>query len=108
MCLPHLERSLHAGRRKHIHQFSDELVRVEQIAGKEERYPETSLEQLRSSDLEVILLSSEPYPFKEKDAEEIERITNKKVINVDGEISSWYGSRMLRIASYVQELKKKI
>lgn len=78
------------------------------VARKEDRYPETSLEQLRSSDLEIILLSSEPYPFKEKDVEEIEGITNKKVIRTDGEIWSWYGSRMLRIADYVKELKKKI
>lgn len=59
-------------------------------------------------EVDHIFLSSEPYPFKEKDVEEIERITNKKVNCVDGEIFSWYGSRMLRIADYMKELKRKV
>ena len=45
---------------------------------------------------EIILLSSEPYPFKQKSIEEFKQILpNSEVEIVDGELYSWYGSRML-------------
>ena len=42
-----------------------------------------------------------PYPFKEKDIEEIKQIFPKaKVILVDGEMFSWYGSRLIHSPKY--------
>lgn len=58
------------------------------------RYPEISLETLKDSRADVILLSSEPFPFREKHVEEVEKETQKPVLLVDGEAFSWYGSRM--------------
>ena len=74
------------------------------------RYPEVKIEKLRQEgDPEIIFLSSEPYPFKEEDAFEIGRFTHHaKVIYVDGEMFSWYGSRMLKAFAYFQILHKNL
>lgn len=69
------------------------------------RYPELSAEDLRRLDPDVVLLSSEPYPFQEKNIEEIQAILpNSKIMLVDGEMFSWYGSRLLYAAEYFSTL----
>lgn len=69
-----------------------------------ERYPEVSLER-ENKDVELVLLSSEPYPFKEK---HIEALTpyypNAKLLLVDGEAFSWYGSRLSVAFKYFKTL----
>jgi len=69
------------------------------------RYPQTNLEEIKLLKPEYILLSSEPYPFKDKHIDEISKtIQNCKVILVDGEAFSWYGSRLLKKTEYLKEL----
>jgi len=76
---------------------------------KEERYPVLILEQLKTSNCELILLSSEPYPFAEKHILEIqEAVPNGKVMLVDGEMFSWYGSRLVKAVQYFFEFQKQI
>lgn len=71
------------------------------------RYPEVDLEELVNVD--CILLSSEPYPFKEKHIEEIQLVHPKaKIILVDGEYFSWYGSRLINAPKYFQNLINEI
>ncbi|MEO6882545.1 MAG: helical backbone metal receptor [Bacteroidia bacterium] len=71
------------------------------------RYPEISAEQLKAANPEIILLSSEPYPFKEKHIEEFKLICPQaKIKIVDGELFSWYGSRLLESPAYFAELIK--
>ena len=71
----------------------------------QERYPEINAEQLAKANPEIILLSSEPYPFKEKHIQEFKAICpNAKVLIVDGEIFSWYGSRLLQAPVYFKQL----
>lgn len=71
-----------------------------------ERYPELD-EHLVETD--VILLSSEPYPFKEADVKYMkEKFPNSFVKIVDGEIFSWYGSRLLMAPAYFRDLKEEI
>src|SRR5690606_16513662 len=54
------------------------------------RYPEVSLEQLQQANPRLILLSSEPYPFKEKHIAEFQaRCPQALVKVVDGEMFSW-------------------
>lgn len=65
-----------------------------------ERYPSITLDEMRENESEYILLSSEPYPFKEKHLLEIKNATGKKVLLVDGELFSWYGSRLLKAWDY--------
>ncbi len=60
------------------------------------RYPEIEEADLRKRYPDLILLSSEPYPFKDKHLEELREICPAADIQlVDGEWFSWYGSRML-------------
>jgi ABC-type Fe3+-hydroxamate transport system substrate-binding protein len=66
-----------------------------------ERYPELSIEEINKLSPEIILLSSEPFPFQQKNIEELQLITPKtKILLVDGEMFSWYGSRLLQAADY--------
>ncbi|HVW95861.1 MAG TPA: helical backbone metal receptor [Mucilaginibacter sp.] len=69
------------------------------------RYPEIDGTLLRQAKPELILLSSEPYPFKEKHIEELQAILPEAVIKlVDGEMFSWYGSRLLQAPGYFKQL----
>tara|TARA_R110000850_G_C9996309_1_gene468301 strand:- start:27825 stop:28604 length:780 start_codon:yes stop_codon:yes gene_type:complete len=73
------------------------------IAKREERYPEVSIKELKTADL--IMLSSEPYPFKKKHLRELQQLlNNKKILLVDGEYFSWYGSRLIKAFSYFRTL----
>ena len=75
----------------------------------EKRYPIITLDQLALAQPDAILLSSEPYPFKAKHQEELATICpNAKIELVDGELFSWYGSRLLHTANYIQKLQQKL
>ena len=68
-------------------------------------YPEISVGQLQQANPELILLSSEPFPFQEKHVEAFRKICPQaKIMLVDGELFSWYGSRLLHAPSYFQKL----
>ena len=70
------------------------------------RYPEVSAEQLAAANPARILLSSEPYPFGNKHIAEFREICpDAKVEIVDGELFSWYGSRLLKSAAYFSRLR---
>lgn len=67
------------------------------------RYPEITAEDLAGAD--VIMLSSEPFPFKEKHAEELKTVyPDKKIMIVDGEAFSWYGTHIAKCGDYFKEL----
>lgn len=71
------------------------------------RYPEIDLSDLAEAD--VIFLSSEPFPFKQKHVEELKHIfPDKKIMIVDGEAFSWYGTRISKCENYFQTLKKQL
>ena len=73
------------------------------------RYPEIKEEELKATGADLILLSSEPYPFKEKHVTELKKICPAaEVILVDGEMFSWYGSRMLKAPDYFHTLVEQI
>ncbi len=73
------------------------------------RYPEIALSELKNTDCELILLSSEPYPFKQKDIDELQKeLPGKKIMLVDGEMFSWYGSRLLQASEYYTWLQKNV
>jgi ABC-type Fe3+-hydroxamate transport system substrate-binding protein len=65
------------------------------------RYPECTYNEKPH----YIFLSSEPYPFQEKHIAYFqEKYPKAKIILVDGEIFSWYGSRIQFIVPYVEAL----
>ncbi|MGE5107093.1 MAG: helical backbone metal receptor [Sphingobacteriales bacterium] len=69
------------------------------------RYPKTTIEELKSLNCELLLLSSEPFPFKEKHIAEIKEMGFAgKILLVDGEMFSWYGSRLLKATDYFHSL----
>jgi len=73
------------------------------------RYPEVTINELISAYCQLLLLSSEPYPFKEKHIAELKAILpGTKIILADGEIFSWYGSRLLQAPAYFQKLHQQI
>ncbi len=70
------------------------------------RYPMVNPDELRRSGCRVILLSSEPYPFVEKHVAELtDLLPGITPVLVDGELFSWYGSRMLLAPPYFRKLK---
>ena len=70
------------------------------------RYPEINLEDLqKKKDLELVFLSSEPYPFKEKDLNKLQhKFANCNLQLVNGEYFSWYGTRLLKAFTYFKSL----
>lgn len=73
------------------------------------RYPEISLAELKPLDIDLIFLSSEPYPFKDKHFEEFREFCQQAVIKIiDGELFSWYGSRLLYSIDYFEKLRKEL
>lgn len=83
-----------------------QLNRFENVFDNQSRYPEVTPEEIRGiKKLDYLLLSSEPYPFKEKDSLEMAAISpSAKVILVDGEMFSWHGSRLLKAFEYFMSL----
>ncbi|MBL0330179.1 MAG: ABC transporter substrate-binding protein [Bacteroidetes bacterium] len=75
----------------------------------EGRYPEVTGVEITASKPQVILLSSEPYPFKEKHIHELKAICpDAHILIVDGELFSWYGSRLLKSPEYFKQLIEEI
>ncbi len=73
------------------------------------RYPEISMDALLNANCELLLLSSEPYPFKHKHIDELSKqLPGTKIILADGEFFSWYGSRMLQAPAYFTRLMARI
>lgn len=76
---------------------------------KESRYPEMDLAALDLLKPELVFLSSEPYPFNEKHLEEVRAVLPEaKVMLVDGEMFSWYGSRLVKAVQYFFQLQKEL
>ena len=73
------------------------------------RYPTLTSEEIQNSSADLILLSSEPYPFSEKHISKIKNLgVTGKVVLVDGEYFSWYGSRLQSAFAYFKKLHLNI
>jgi ABC-type Fe3+-hydroxamate transport system substrate-binding protein len=71
----------------------------------EERYPTLEEEDLSALTPDYLLLSSEPFPFKDKHMDKFRSLLPKaKICLVDGEMFSWYGSRLLKAPAYFQTI----
>ncbi len=70
------------------------------------RYPAVTPDDLQSARPDLVFLASEPYPFKPTHVAELQTVCPwARVLVVDGELFSWYGSRLLRSAAYLRELQ---
>lgn len=84
-----------------------ELFGVRNLFENQTRYPEINPETLAKLKPDYIFLSSEPYRFTEKHYEEFRSFSpTSKVIVVDGEMFSWYGSRLKFTADYFKTLRQ--
>jgi len=86
------------------------LNKFDNIYKNKERYPEVDIRKIQlEGDPDLIFLSSEPYPFTKKHALEFEKFTpNTKILLVDGEFFSWYGSRLLKAFGYFKTLREQM
>jgi len=83
----------------------------ENAFGDRARYPEVSIDILAEMNLDLVLCSSEPFPFhrKEEFSQELrDALPHTSVEVVDGQPFSWYGPRLLDTPSYLQELRKTL
>jgi len=85
-----------------------EAAGFENVFASESRYPEVTRELLAERAPDVLLLSSEPYPFAEKHLAEFRELcpSVRATVIVDGELFSWYGSRLLQAPAYFQNLRQ--
>lgn len=73
----------------------------------QKRYPELDMENL--PEVDYVFLSTEPYPFKEKHFPEIKKIFPKaKILLVDGEYFTWYGSRLIGTPNYLKSVMSRM
>lgn len=74
-----------------------------------DRYPLMEPDAIANCGADLILLSSEPYPFKEKHKEEFKALCPAaEVLIVDGEMFSWYGSRLVKAVEYLFHLQQRL
>jgi iron complex transport system substrate-binding protein len=93
--------------------FIDEMLKLNHFQNhyaSQERYPEIELGKMDSDGtLDLVLLSSEPFPFKAEDGFEIIKDSvNAKVLLIDGEMFSWHGSRLIKALEYFKYLHNSI
>lgn len=70
-----------------------------------DRYPVLSLDEIKGLTPDLIFLSTEPFPFRETHVSEITKITGARVQVVNGEMFSWYGSRLEKAPGYFNSLR---
>lgn len=91
--------------------INDMLARCgfENVYASQTRYPLVDITDLKQKECELLLLSSEPYPFKQKHIDELQQhLPGTKIMLVDGEMFSWYGSRLLKAPAYFNHLLKQM
>jgi len=94
------------------HTFINDMITrsgFQNVIDTDNLYPIISEDQIEGLNPDFIFLSSEPYPFKEKHILYFQKKFPKtKIVLVDGEYFSWYGSRLLGAPNYFSDLLKQI
>lgn len=70
------------------------------------RFPVFEWHNNEITNVERVLLPSEPFVFTDQDVDEITALSNKSVTRIDGEMVSWYGSRAILAMNYLAELRQ--
>lgn len=79
------------------------------VFGDQTRYPAITIGQLQEARCQLLFLSSEPYPFRDQHIAELQSyLPDTRIMLVDGEPFSWYGSRLLQAPKYFQSLLQQI
>jgi ABC-type Fe3+-hydroxamate transport system substrate-binding protein len=86
-----------------------EAAGFENIFTDKQRYPEISIDDLLIANCQLLLLSSEPFPFKQKHIDELQSLLpNTRIVLVDGEMFSWYGSRLRFAPDYFKKIFEQL
>ena len=76
------------------------------------RYPEVNITQALLSEANVVLFSTEPFPFASKHrdafAKEFGVKTSPKLLAIDGKMVSWYGSRAIEGLRYLKDFTSQL
>ena len=75
------------------------------------RYPEIALDEGVLAGVDVVLASSEPYMFRERHVAELAAmptLAGKRVALIDGEMTSWYGSRAIAGLGYMPRFRREL
>lgn len=98
--------TLGVGKQTFINHLLTDVFKMKNSLGEQTRYPE--INEDISIEPDFIFLSSEPFPFKEKHIEKYQLLyPNARILLVDGEFFSWYGSRLLGAPSYFMQLQNQ-
>ncbi|MFA8450870.1 MAG: ABC transporter substrate-binding protein [Bacteroidales bacterium] len=96
-----------AGKSSFINAMMEKAGFKNVILKKDGNYP--VIEDLNALDYEVLILSTEPYPFLDHHIDDFRKLVpNKEVILVDGEMFAWFGSHMLESYSYIRGLRESM
>ena len=97
-----------AGGDSYIH-YMMEHIGLDNLLKDQLRYPEITIEKIRELSPDLLILSSEPYPFKEKHIQEYRSLLKDiPVLLLNAEIFSWYGSRLIHLEDEAMELKRSL
>ncbi len=79
---------------------------LENVYGDKKRYPAIpGIQELAQLGCQLVLLSSEPYPFNTSHARILQQqLPQARILLADGEYFSWYGSRLLGTPAYFSQL----
>ncbi len=80
---------------------------VNAFGARDDRYPTVDPSEIAGADPDLVLLSTEPFPFTERHVEELASMTGLRRDRfriVDGELLSWHGSRTPRGIDYADEV----
>jgi ABC-type Fe3+-hydroxamate transport system substrate-binding protein len=73
------------------------------------RYPRIEDAEIAASGADVVLLSSEPFPFRDEHRNELaDRFPRDRILLVDGELLSWHGVRLRQGVPYLRELADRV
>jgi ABC-type Fe3+-hydroxamate transport system substrate-binding protein len=75
------------------------------------RYPEIALDERTLDGVGLVLASSEPYMFRERHLAELAAmpaLAGKRVALIDGEMTSWYGSRAIAGLVYLPRFRRSL
>ena len=96
-----------AGNNTYINSILEKLGFVNVFSHLDKRYPIITLDDLNRAEVDEIFLSSIPFPFNDLHAQELKiSFPDIKITFVDGEVFSYYGSRIAKSEEYLLSLLK--
>jgi ABC-type Fe3+-hydroxamate transport system substrate-binding protein len=81
------------------------------VPDSDRRYPEVDWTVLAPNSIDLVMFSSEPYRFRERDTLAFARehgVAPERCVIVDGEMTSWYGPRAIEGLRYLVQWRASI